>query len=70
MAYLGDNIRLFRERKRMSQAELAEYCGITPSMVSQYESNGKIPNFVLGMKIALLLEVSAEELMKGEEKNK
>lgn len=70
MAYLGDNIRLFRERKRMSQAELAEYCGITPSMVSQYESNGKIPNFVLGMKIAQLLEVSAEELMKGEEKNK
>lgn len=69
MAYLGDNIRLFRERKRMSQAELAEYCGITPSMVSQYESNGKIPNFVLGMKIAQLLEVSAEELMKGEEKN-
>ena len=68
MAYLGDNIRLFRERKRMSQAELAEYCGITPSMVSQYESNGKIPNFVLGMKIAQLLEVSAEELMKGEER--
>lgn len=67
MAYLGDNIRLFRERKRMSQAELAEYCGITPSMVSQYESNGKIPNFVLGMKIAQLLEVSAEELMKGED---
>ncbi len=66
MAYLGDNIRLFRERKRMSQAELAEYCGITPSMVSQYESNGKIPNFVLGMKIAQLLDVSAEELMKGE----
>lgn len=70
MAYLGDNIRLFRERKRMSQAELAEYCGITPSMVSQYESNGKIPNFVLGMKIAQLLDVSAEELMKGEEKDK
>ena len=68
MAYLGDNIRLFRERKRMSQAELAEYCGITPSMVSQYESNGKIPNFVLCMKIAQLLEVSAEELMKGEKR--
>lgn len=67
MAYLGDNIKHFRERKRMTQAELAEYCGVTPSVVSQYESNGKIPNFILGMKIAQLLGVSAEKLMKGEE---
>lgn len=68
MAYLGDNIRYFRERKKMSQAELAEYCGISSSMVSQYESNGKIPNFIMGMKIARLLDVSAEELMSGKEK--
>lgn len=66
MAYLGDNIKHFRELKRMTQAELAEYCGVTPSVVSQYESNGKIPNFILGMKIAQLLGVSAEKLLKGE----
>lgn len=70
MAYLGDNIKHFRESKRMTQAELAEYCGVTPSVVSQYESNGKIPNFILGMKIAQLLGVSAEKLLKGEETDK
>ena len=65
MAYLGDNIRKYRELKKMTQAELAEYCGIKPSMVSQIESNGKIPNFLLGMRIARLLGVSAEELVTG-----
>ena len=67
MSYLGDNIRLYRERKHISQTELAELCGITPSMISQYESNGKIPNFLMGIKIAQILGVSAEKLMKGEE---
>ena len=66
--YLGDNIRMYRERKKLSQAELAEYCGVTSSMVSQYESNGKIPNFILGMKIAKFLGVTAEELMGSEKK--
>lgn len=66
MAYLGDNVRMYRERKKISQAELAEYCGIKPSMVSQIESNGKIPNFMLGMKIAKLLGVTAEQLLHGE----
>lgn len=68
MALLGDNIRMYRERKRMTQAELAEYCGVTPSVVSQYESNGKVPNFLLGMKIAKLLDVTGEELINGKEK--
>lgn len=66
--YLGDNIRMYRERKKLSQAELAEYCGVTSSMVSQYETNGKIPNFILGMKIAKFLGVTAEELMGSEKK--
>lgn len=66
MAYLGDNIRLYRERKHISQTELAELCGITPSMISQYENNGKIPNFLMGIKIAQILGVSAEKLLNGE----
>ena len=70
MAYLGDNIKLYREQKRMTQAELAEYCGVKPSMVSQMESNGKVPNFLLGMKIARLLGVTAEELVNGKEATK
>lgn len=64
MAYLGDNIKLYREQNKMTQAELAKKCGINPSMISQIENNGKIPNFLLGMKIARLLNVSAEELIK------
>ena len=65
MAYLGDNIKYYRERKRMTQTELEEYCGITTSMVSQYESNGKIPNLLMGFKIANLLGVTVEELVNG-----
>lgn len=63
---LGDNIKFYRERKHISQTELAELCGITPSMISQYESNGKIPNFLMGIKIAQILGVSAEKLLNGE----
>jgi transcriptional regulator with XRE-family HTH domain len=68
MTYLGDNIRMYRERKKISQTQLAEYCGIKASMVSQIENNGKVPNFILGMKIARLLDVTAEQLVTGKEK--
>lgn len=67
MAYLGDNIRMFRERKKMSQTQLAEYCNIKPCMISQIECNGKIPNFMLGMKIARILGITAEQLLNGKE---
>jgi transcriptional regulator with XRE-family HTH domain len=60
---------MYRERKKMSQTQLAEYCGIKASMVSQIESNGKIPNFMLGMKIAGLLGVTAEQLLSGKEQS-
>lgn len=66
MISLGENIRKYRERKRMSQTELAKLCNITPSMISQYESNGKVPNFILGVKLAKILGVSAEELIGRE----
>ena len=65
--YLGDNIRMYREQKKLTQAELAKMLNVTPSLISQYESNGKVPNFMLGVKIANILGVTAEELMGEKE---
>jgi len=35
---IGDRIRTLRQARGMSQAELADYCGVTKSAVSQWES--------------------------------
>lgn len=63
---LGDNVKHYREMKKLSQAQLADMCGINPSMIGQIEACGKTPNIVLGAKIASILGVTVEQLITDE----
>ena len=64
---LGERLRLYRQRKHMSRKELAEYVGVTPSTISNYENDVTTPNIWRLTEIARALDVTLSMLMHGRE---
>lgn len=61
--YFNENLQIARERKGMTQKEVAEKIGVAKSTYSLYESGNREPNVQTIKKIADLLETSADELL-------
>lgn len=59
----NENLRLARERKGLSQKELAETIGVAKSTYSLYESGNREPNVQTIRRIADVLNVSTDELL-------
>lgn len=55
-------MREARARKKMSQKELSEECGIATSTISSYESGGKVPPLDVAVRIAAALNLSIDEI--------
>ena len=64
---LGEKIKLYRENKKMTQLEIAEYLGVKPATISKYESGTLEPNIESLKKISELFGISIDELLKDEE---
>lgn len=67
MDRFSENIRYFREKRQISQEELAKRAGITQSAISLYEKGEITPKLIVADKIASALGITIEQLMKGEE---
>lgn len=63
---LGKEIKAARERKSLSQEQLAELLGISVSQLSNIERGNKSTKIETFMKIAFLLDVSMEYLLRYE----
>ena len=61
---LGEKIKLYRERKKMTQVQIAEILGVKPATVSKYESGTLEPNIESLKKLSELFEVTVDELLK------
>jgi len=61
----AENLRKCRERKEMTQAELAAAVGIQQPTVAQYEKDMKTPKPATIGEIARVLGVSCDELITG-----
>ena len=59
-------IRSLREKKGMTQAELAEKIGVTDKAVSKWETKKGLPDITLIEPLAAALGVSVTELISGE----
>lgn len=59
----NENLKLARERKGISQKDMAENIGVAKSTYSLYESGNREPNVQTIKKIADILNVSADELL-------
>ena len=59
----NENLRIAREKKNMTQKELADIIGVAKSTYSLYESGNREPNVQTIKKIADALSVSADTLL-------
>lgn len=64
MKTIGQNIKLFRERKNLSQQELAEKIRVGTQTVEKYESGEKKPDTQTILKISTVLDVPVSEFLK------
>ena len=62
----GNTIRLLREGRNMTQAELAEKIGVSSKTVSKWETAKCLPDITLLEPLAQALGISVIELMNGE----
>lgn len=63
----GEVIKALREKKKMTQAELAEKIGVTDKAVSKWETGRGLPDITLVEPIADALGLSVGELFAGEQ---
>src|SRR3954464_3160215 len=61
----GARLRAARDRRGMTQAQLAEVTGAYPSQISNYENGEKVPEGETMVALADALDVSLDELARG-----
>lgn len=59
----NENLKAARERRNMTQKEVADSIGVAKSTYSLYESGQREPNVQTIKKIADILNVSADDLL-------
>lgn len=67
---IGEKLYELRKEKHMSQEEVAEKLDVTRQTISKWETNGSTPDFDKIKPLCDLYEISADELLTGEKKEK
>lgn len=62
---VGENIRLIREEKSLTQAYVARRVGISQAMLCQIERGTKNPSLQVGKEIADVLGCNLERLLEA-----
>ena len=60
---IGENIKILRQEKDLSQTQLAEKLDVSKSIISAYEKNIRKPSLNTLFKMSEIFEVSVAELM-------
>ena len=63
---VGNLISKLREEKGLSQSDLGSYIGVTNKAVSRWENGRGYPDTSILLKLAEVLEITVDELLKGE----
>ena len=63
----GVTIKQLRENRQMTQAELAEYLGVSGKTVSKWETGKGLPDISLLQPLSQALGISVIELMNGQQ---
>ena len=64
---LAKKLKALREKKGMSQAELASVLDVAQQTVASWERENSSPNYDILLKIAAFFHVSTDELLGREE---
>ena len=60
---IGMNIRKYRKQRKLSQEQLAEKAGLSTNYIGMLERGEKTPSLETFLKIANILDVSADMLL-------
>ena len=67
MTYItGDTIRRLREKKKLTQKELAQKLMVSDKTISKWETNKGLPDLSILPELANVLSVSVPELLTGD----
>lgn len=64
-ASFGENLRLLRMKRKLSQVALAARLGVSQKLISAYERDYRIPPSSMIPRVAEELGVSTEEIFRG-----
>lgn len=67
---IGEFLKVLRKSKGYTQQEVAEALYVTQKTVSRWENGEGIPDINIIVSVAEFYEVTVDELLKGERKNK
>ena len=59
----GEHLRELRQKRGLTQVDLAERCGFPQARISELERGGRTPNLVTIIRLALALECRVSALV-------
>lgn len=62
----SENLKKFRERVGLSQAELAEAIGVAQPTIAQYEIGLRVPTVIIAVRMEPVLHTTCAELVGTE----
>ena len=68
MVDFSQRLKQLRNSRNLTQAQVAERIGVTPSMVSSYETDIRLPSYEVLIRIANLFGVTVDYLLCRENK--
>ncbi len=63
-ALIGTKLKQYREQRGISRQELADYMNVTRQTIFRWESGERVPDILTFLKLARLLGVSIEDIIK------
>ncbi|MGM0845894.1 MAG: helix-turn-helix domain-containing protein [Bacillota bacterium] len=66
MSHFGQNLKLLREERNISQEELAMRARLGKKTIEKYENGNQIPDTQTILKLSTVLDVPASEMMERE----
>jgi transcriptional regulator with XRE-family HTH domain len=66
MSHFGQNLKLLREERNISQEELAMRARLGRRTIEKYESGSQIPDTQTILKLSTVLDVPASEMLEKE----
>jgi transcriptional regulator with XRE-family HTH domain len=67
MADFRENLVQLRRERRLTQLQLAELLGVQPRLISRWETGETRPQFDHAVRLAEVLQVSLDQLVKGDD---
>ncbi len=67
MTNFGKNLSTLRKSRNLTQLELGELIGVQPRLIGRWEQGQGKPHFDYVIKLADALEVSFDQLLRGNE---